>query len=93
MVGPMWNQLQSAELSFLPSGMLKGRLTRRLALSGSWVVRAGWGHAPSLAGSREPVCQAVISAITGALRLRDGCRRPAGSCPRSGLGARQRLPL
>jgi hypothetical protein len=32
MVGPMWDQLQSAELSFLPSGMLKGRLTRRVGV-------------------------------------------------------------
>jgi hypothetical protein len=29
MVGPVWDQLQSAELSFLPSGMLKARLARR----------------------------------------------------------------
>jgi hypothetical protein len=28
----MWDQLQSAELSFLPSGMLKGRLTRRVGV-------------------------------------------------------------
>ena len=30
MVGLMWDQLQSAELSSLPSGMLKSRLTRRV---------------------------------------------------------------
>jgi hypothetical protein len=34
MVGPVWDQLQSAELSFLSSGMLKGRLTRQLAVEG-----------------------------------------------------------
>jgi hypothetical protein len=28
----MWDQLQSAELSFLPSGMLKGRPTRRVGV-------------------------------------------------------------
>src|ERR1700733_2296506 len=71
MVGPMWDQLQSAELSFLPSGMLKGRLTRRVGVVRVLrVVGAGWGHAPSLARSRESDCQAVISAIKGALRLR-----------------------
>ena len=32
MVGPMWDQLRSAELSLVPSGMRKGRLTRRVGV-------------------------------------------------------------
>jgi hypothetical protein len=44
MVGPMWDQLQSAELSFLPSGMLKDRLT---------VVLAAPGGIPRPAGNRK----------------------------------------
>ena len=70
MVGPMWDQLQSAELSFFPSGMLEGPATRRVGVVRVLGSSAGWVHAPSLARSREPDCQAVISAVTGALRLR-----------------------
>jgi hypothetical protein len=39
MVGPMWDQLQSAELSFLPSGMLKDRLTVVLAARDAGIPR------------------------------------------------------
>jgi hypothetical protein len=54
LVGPMWDRLQSVELSFLPSGMLKGRLTRRVG-----VVRV-LGH------STRARPRAVVGAFPGA---------------------------
>ena len=58
LVGPMWDQLQSAELSFLPSGMLKGRLTRRVG-----VVRV-------LGSFGQGGGSAVVGAFPGCLLVR-----------------------
>ena len=92
MVGPMWDQFPIGCAFVLASGMLKGRLTRRVG-----VVRVigsfGQGGA-TRRHQRVSGClavQAVISASTGALRLFGRGGRPAVSCPRSGPGARRRL--
>jgi hypothetical protein len=94
-VGPWWVHVgpssRSVEPSFGSSNMLKARLAPGWRYPGPRVVRAGWGHTLSSACSRVPDGQAVISASTGALRLRTlpppGGLLPAFSTSRAAAAA------